>query len=219
MKNMSRWKWAVAILPLLAMGVGISTPASAVTLYTFTADGSGGTLGSAPWGTVSVSQSGTSLSFDVELAPDHFLNTGAHHSFTFNLSNTTGTIQNISDGATGGLTFAKVAGTSFSNPNFSGFDYAIDCSGTQGSSTCGSFLKFDVANAGSIIGSGGNSSIFFAADITAVNGATGAVGATLTGGGTQGETPLPAALPLFVGGAGFIGLLARRRKQKTAAAA
>lgn len=31
-------------------------------------------------------------------------------------------------------------------------------------------------------------------------------------------TPLPAALPLFAGGAGLIGLLARRRKRKTAAA-
>ena len=31
-------------------------------------------------------------------------------------------------------------------------------------------------------------------------------------------TPLPAALPLFAGGLGFIGLLARRRKQKNAAA-
>ena len=31
-------------------------------------------------------------------------------------------------------------------------------------------------------------------------------------------TPLPAALPLFVGGAGFIGVLARRRKRKVALA-
>lgn len=33
------------------------------------------------------------------------------------------------------------------------------------------------------------------------------------------ETPLPAALPLFAGGLGVIGLLARRRKQKAAALA
>ena len=31
------------------------------------------------------------------------------------------------------------------------------------------------------------------------------------------QTPLPAALPMFLGGAGLIGLLARRRKQKRAA--
>jgi hypothetical protein len=32
-------------------------------------------------------------------------------------------------------------------------------------------------------------------------------------------TPLPAALPMFMGGAGLIGLLARRRKKKSAALA
>jgi hypothetical protein len=34
------------------------------------------------------------------------------------------------------------------------------------------------------------------------------------GTGTQSSTPLPAALPLFAGGLGVMGLLARRRKQK-----
>ena len=35
--------------------------------------------------------------------------------------------------------------------------------------------------------------------------------------GSTSATPLPATLPLFAGGAGLIGLLARRRKQKRAA--
>jgi hypothetical protein len=38
------------------------------------------------------------------------------------------------------------------------------------------------------------------------------------GGGGAGAAPLPAALPLFAGGLGVIGLLARRRKQKKTAA-
>jgi hypothetical protein len=41
--------------------------------------------------------------------------------------------------------------------------------------------------------------------------------AGLLEGGPTSATPLPAALPMFAGGAGLIGLLARRRKQKRAA--
>ncbi|HEY5504498.1 MAG TPA: VPLPA-CTERM sorting domain-containing protein [Sedimentisphaerales bacterium] len=40
-----------------------------------------------------------------------------------------------------------------------------------------------------------------------------------TGGGTLGTTPLPAALPLFATGLGVMGLVARRRKRKSAATA
>lgn len=36
-------------------------------------------------------------------------------------------------------------------------------------------------------------------------------------GSTNGATPLPAALPMFMGGAGLIGFLTRRRKQKRSA--
>src|ERR1039458_8413889 len=39
-----------------------------------------------------------------------------------------------------------------------------------------------------------------------------------SGGGTQSATPLPAALPLFATGLGALGLLARRKKRKGAAA-
>jgi hypothetical protein len=38
-----------------------------------------------------------------------------------------------------------------------------------------------------------------------------------TGGGNQGETPLPAALPLFASGGGLLGFLGWRRKRKQAA--
>jgi hypothetical protein len=44
-------------------------------------------------------------------------------------------------------------------------------------------------------------------------------GPSLTGGGTASATPLPAALPLFAGGAGVLGLFGWRRNKKAAAAA
>ena len=67
----------------------------------------------------------------------------------------------------------------------------------------------------------GNLAIF-AADVSAANGNTGAIGFTrdLTkGGGGQGETPLPAALPLFASGTGLLGFLTWRRKKKLMARA
>jgi hypothetical protein len=45
------------------------------------------------------------------------------------------------------------------------------------------------------------------------------IGVTLVRTGDVGATPLPAALPLFAGGLGLIGLLARRRKKNAAAVA
>jgi hypothetical protein len=44
-------------------------------------------------------------------------------------------------------------------------------------------------------------------------------GACTTSGGGQGETPIPAALPLFASGGGLLGFLSWRRKRKTARAA
>jgi hypothetical protein len=41
---------------------------------------------------------------------------------------------------------------------------------------------------------------------------------TISGGSADATTPLPAALPLFAGGLGVLGLVARRRKQKNVAA-
>jgi hypothetical protein len=41
---------------------------------------------------------------------------------------------------------------------------------------------------------------------------------SISGGGSTSTTPLPAALPLFAGGLGLIGMLSRRRKQKGSAA-
>jgi hypothetical protein len=64
----------------------------------------------------------------------------------------------------------------------------------------------------------GSNSIF-AADVSSSNGNTGGIGFRLLPGGTQGQTPLPAALPLFASGTGLFGFLTWRRKRKARALA
>jgi hypothetical protein len=61
----------------------------------------------------------------------------------------------------------------------------------------------------------------FAADVSAANGNTGGIGFTeslIINQHQNGDTPLPAALPLFASGTGLLGFLTWRRKKKMARA-
>jgi len=209
------------------MVVAGSSPSFASTVYSFSVDGSDGHHGTGPWGTVEVTQSGADLLFDVELAPNFFVSRGNHYSLTFRLSDTLGTVTDITHDGSGTAAFTQVTGTSFSNPSFSGFNYAIDCSTSNGdpstgANNCGQWLKFTVQNAGTLLGSGGDSSIFFAADIwDSVNAETGTVGATFLreNAPEPDPTPVPGAAFLMgtvlAGGASF-GAWRRRRRGKNA---
>ena len=205
---------------LLVVGIGFPRISTASTVYTLTADGSSGGLGTGPWGTITVDQSGLDLLFDVEVSPNAVLNRGtSHHSLTFRLSNTSGTVADIVGGVGTG-TYSQVAGTSFVNGPFKYFNYAIDCSITSGdpftaTNNCGSSLTFKVQNAGAILASTNDPNIYFAADIASKeNGNTGVVGATIS------AVPLPAGLVLFLGGLGGLGLMGRMRsKRRTLAVA
>ena len=75
-----------------------------------------------------------------------------------------------------------------------------------------SFIVTDVNNGSVILGGGlaPGAYTWFALELPA---------SVLTATGINNATPLPAALPMFAGGLGVVGLLARRRKRKAAVAA
>jgi hypothetical protein len=82
-------------------------------------------------------------------------------------------------------------------------DYALCKSGD----TCGTVVVLDVT--GSNLAIGTNSDNYFAAIDVVTGDPQDSVWAT----GDVAATPLPATLPLFAGGLGFVGYLGRRRKQ------
>jgi hypothetical protein len=106
----------------------------------------------------------------------------------------------------------SVAGPPNGPTTFSVLDFTIT-TGTSLSLT--DFLK-------TLLASTDGTLAIFAADVSAANGNTGGIGFTqdITPGGHQGgDTPLPAALPLFASGTGLLGFLTWRRQKKSMASA
>jgi hypothetical protein len=114
--------------------------------------------------------------------------------------------------------------TSVSDTPYGAFTNGFNCSsavcGTGGNNPFAGPLNFNVTDASGILISNfvlNSDNIYFAADVLGPSGGTGSIGANSflpSGGGGQGTTPLPAALPLFATGLGVMGWLAKRRKQK-----
>ena len=174
----------------------------------------GGTLGSAPFGTITTSVDGSNLDVTVSVAPNFDVTTGSHFALTFDLATSGLTITGLPS------PFTQVIGGPFSNaPYGADFNYAITCP-KGGASSCGDATGFSFV----IDGAGSLSPIltdgvFFAADIfSQATGLTGVVGATsITGGGNNGDpTPIPATLPLLgsVLGIGYLAYLTRRKQSR-----
>ncbi|HEY6991289.1 MAG TPA: PEP-CTERM sorting domain-containing protein [Bryobacteraceae bacterium] len=180
-----------------------------------------GSCGTAPFGTVDVTQDGTNtVKLVVSLsAGDKFVSTGFPGSFGFNISgNPTIGISNLTAGW-------SLLSTTAGNLHFDGFgnlDYALSCDscGNGGSNPFAGPISFDITAAGLNPASfaelsrlpPGSEQTFFVADIIGTNGKTGPVGATLT----QTAVPEPGTVSLLAAGALSLLFVGLRRNRNAA---
>jgi hypothetical protein len=205
----------------LILAFCIATPALA-DQYQFTIDHCSAGCGTAPFGTIDVTQNGANtVNIAVNLTSgDKFVSTGFPGSFAFDIiGNPTITVSNLTSG------WSLVSPTA-GNLHFDGFgnlDYALSCNicGNGGSHPFSGPISFDVTAAGLDTADfkdlsrlpPGSAQAYFVADILGSTGNTGPVGATLSPTQTS-ATPEPSSLLLLGVGAGLLGLSCFRRRRK-----
>jgi hypothetical protein len=188
--------------------------------YSLTLDHCTGGCGTAPFGTIDVTQNGANtVNVVVSLTSgDKFVNTGFAGSFAFDLiGNPTISLSNL----TAGWSLLSTTAGTLHFDGFGNLDYALVCDicGSGGSNPFSGPISFDVTAAGLTPGSfkelstlpPGSEQAYFVADIIGTTGRTGPVGATLD----PTPVPEPSALLLF-GAGGFLLTLSSLRRRKKA---
>ena len=202
---------------LLSLGF-IALPAMA-DQYSLTQDHCTGGCGTAPFGTIDVTQDGTNtVKLTVTLSgSDKFVSTGFPGSFGFDLvGNPTIGISNL----TSGWSLLSTTAGDLQFDGFGNLDYALLCTvcGNGGSNPFAGPISFDITAAGLTPGSfkelsrlpPGSEQTYFVADILGSTGNTGVVGATLV----NTPVPEPTSLLLFGSGASLLALSVIRRRKK-----
>ena len=217
---MSVRRTLVSVAAALCCAVGIPSAHAADAVYTFDYAAPAAHLGSAPFGTVSLTQDGANVDFSIELTSGYeFVMTGyqkSHSLFAFNGSGVSlSDIINITDG-----TAAKyVAYTPATAQPFGKFGFGIDCSscskGAPGATPPP--LTFTVDNAEvsdfASLSTAGSPVAYFSADVIQLaSGFTGQVGATGDGVIPLTAVPEPAGTSLMLAGLAAVGFVARRRR-------
>ena len=198
----------------LAMIFGWAGSANAVT-FDLTSDHCTGGCGTAPFGTVDVTQVGTAVNIVVDLAGTNgWALTGAADFQLFKFNGTGVAVGDITVNQTfAGQTLAAQTGN-FNGSGTGDFLFGIACTTCgNGALTISSDIVFHVANATiadlTVANNVGN---LFVADIwSAQTGNTGPV--DVTAGGPPTSVPEPETYAMLLAGLGLMGFVARRRRR------
>jgi hypothetical protein len=221
MSTHSLFRYAFGALAMAAAAIAFPAASHAVT-FNLTSDHCSGGCGTPPFGTVTVTQSGTNADISVSLADSNrFVLTGSADMQYFKF-NGAPNLTNITVDQTAAGTHLIADTGSFTGDGTGNFAFGITCdtgicgNGGANALPLGTVLSFHVANTTVAALTGANNLGFtFVADI--LSGTTGQTGPVASTGSVPVPAPLVGAgLPGLVLACGGLIALARRRPQKIA---